>query len=205
VRAHENASLTHYGGICAAIDLLRRNECHNFIIVEKSGGIGGTWRDNIYPGCCCDVWSHLYSFSFEQNPGWTREYPGQEEILEYLTGVAQKYGLYRYIRFNTAAEQAEWDDLKKKWRTRVTVAGGKDSEYGVAYTIDSDFLVSAVGQLNVPSYPKIPGIGDYAGKLMHSARWDWSYDMRDKKIAVIGNGKSGCIPGKSSASPLMLI
>ena len=68
-------------GMCMAIDLIRRNKCHNFIIVEKSSSIGGTWHDNRYPGCCCDVWSLLYSYSFEQNPDWTREYPGQEEIL----------------------------------------------------------------------------------------------------------------------------
>ena len=134
------------------------------------------------------VWSHLYSYSFEQNAEWTREYPGQEEILEYLVGVAQKHELYRYIRFNTSVDEARWDDAEKKWKTTVTVAGGKDAEFGEHYTLTSDFLVSAVGQLNQPKYPDIPGLSEYKGKIMHSARWDWSYDLQDKKIAIIGNG-----------------
>lgn len=134
------------------------------------------------------VWSHLYSYSFEQKPDWTREYPGQEEILQYLMGVAQKYDLYRHIRFNTAVESAKWDDATKKWKTEVSVQGAKDAEFGSTYTITSDFLVSAVGQLNVPRMPDIPGVDEFRGKIMHSARWDWSYDLRGKKVAIIGNG-----------------
>ncbi|EXJ89692.1 hypothetical protein A1O3_02759 [Capronia epimyces CBS 606.96] len=191
-KSHTEAAVVIIGGgisgICTAIDLIKRNNCKNFIILEKSGGLGGTWRDNKYPGCCCDVWSHLYSFSFEQNPDWTREYPGQEEILDYLTGVAQKYELYRYTRLNTAVESAYWDDATKKWKTTVSVQGGKDAEFGSSYTLTSDFLVSAVGQLNVPRLPDIPGLDEFRGKLMHSARWDWSYDIRSKKVAIIGNG-----------------
>jgi cation diffusion facilitator CzcD-associated flavoprotein CzcO len=158
------------------------------VILEKSSGLGGTWRDNRYPGCCCDVWSHLYSYSFEQNPDWTREYPGQEEILSYLLGVAQKYGLYRYIRFNTAVEEAHWDDDKKEWKVDVRVLGGKDAEFGDEYTISAGYLVSAVGQLNVPRLPDIEGLESFRGKMMHSARWDWSYELKDKKAAIIGNG-----------------
>ncbi|ETN37694.1 uncharacterized protein HMPREF1541_07317 [Cyphellophora europaea CBS 101466] len=175
-------------GLCTAIDLLTRNRCQNFIILEKSAGLGGTWRDNKYPGCCCDVWSHLYSYSFEQNPAWTREYPGQEEILEYLLGVAHKYELYRYIRFNSAVEEARWDEIENKWKVDVEVQGGKDAEFGSHYTITSDFLVSAVGQLNVPRLPDIEGLESFKGKIMHSARWDWSYDLTGKKAAIIGNG-----------------
>ena len=134
------------------------------------------------------VWSHLYSYSFEQNPDWTREYPGQEEILRYLMGVAQKYDLYRHVRFNTAVESAQWDDASKKWKTTVSVQGGKDAEFGSTYTISSDFLVSAVGQLNVPRLPDIEGLEDFKGKLMHSARWDWSYSLGGKRVAIIGNG-----------------
>ncbi|KAF2751300.1 flavin-binding monooxygenase-like protein [Sporormia fimetaria CBS 119925] len=175
-------------GMCMAIDLIKRNKCHNFIIIEKSSSVGGTWHDNKYPGCCCDVWSVLYSYSFEQNPDWTREYPGQEEILAYLRGVAQKYNLYKYIRFNTAVEGATWDDEAAKWRVDVKVTGGKDAEFGSDYTIETDFLVSAVGQLNQPHYPEIEGLDTFKGKIMHSARWDWSYSLKDKKIGVIGNG-----------------
>lgn len=187
-----------------AIDLIKRNKCHNFIIIEKSTSIGGTWHDNKYPGCCCDVWSMLYSYSFEQNPDWTREYPGQEEILvcfllkasveatdneqEYLRNVANKYQLYKYIRFNTSVEAATWDDSKSRWKVDVKVTGGKDAEFSPSYSIESDFLISAVGQLNQPRYPDIEGLEDFKGKIMHSARWDWSYDMQGKKIGVIGNG-----------------
>ncbi|KAI1623394.1 cyclohexanone monooxygenase [Exophiala viscosa] len=189
---HTEAAVVIIGGgisgMCTAIDLIKRNNCRNFIILEKSGGLGGTWRDNKYPGCCCDVFSHLYSLSFEQNSDWTREYPGQEEILQYLMEVARKYDLYRYVRFNTAVDSAKWDDADKKWKTTVSVQGAKDAEFGSTYTIASDFLVSAVGQLNVPQLPDIPGLNQFKGKIMHSARWDWSYDIRGKKVAIIGNG-----------------
>ncbi|KAJ4401919.1 hypothetical protein N0V91_007572 [Didymella pomorum] len=189
---HTSAAVVIIGagisGMCMAIDLIKRNKCHNFIIVEKSTSIGGTWHDNKYPGCCCDVWSMLYSYSFEQNPDWTREYPGQEEILEYLRNVANKYQLYKYIRFNTSVEAATWDDSKSRWKVDVKVTGGKDAEFSSGYSIESDFLISAVGQLNQPRYPDIEGLKDFKGKIIHSARWDWSYDMTDKKIGIIGNG-----------------
>ncbi|KAK5073177.1 hypothetical protein LTS08_004260 [Lithohypha guttulata] len=191
-RDHTEAAVVIIGGgisgMCTAIDLIQRNKCKNFVILERSGGVGGTWRDNKYPGCCCDVWSHLYSYSFEQNSDWTREYPGQEEILRYLVGVAQKYELYRYVRFNSTVESAKWDDATKKWHVDVRVEGSKDSEFGSQYILKSDFLVSAVGQLNQPKAPSIEGIETFKGKLMHSARWDWSYDLRGKKVAIIGNG-----------------
>ncbi|KAF2498128.1 flavin-binding monooxygenase-like protein [Lophium mytilinum] len=189
---HTSAAVVIIGagisGMCMAIDLIRRNKCHNFVILEKSSGVGGTWHDNKYPGCCCDVSSHLYSYSFEQNPDWSRVYPGQEEILDYLIHVAEKYKLYKYIRFNTSVEEARWDDNELKWKTDVKVSGDKDSEFNDCYTITSDFLISAVGQLNQPAYPKIPGLDDFHGRVMHSARWDWSYDLSGKKIAIIGNG-----------------
>ncbi|KAF2277780.1 flavin-binding monooxygenase-like protein [Westerdykella ornata] len=175
-------------GMCMAIDLIKRNHCQNFIILEKSSSVGGTWHDNKYPGCCCDVWSSLYSYSFEQNPDWTREYPGQEEILDYLRNVASKYNLYKYIRFNTSVDAARWDDEACKWKVDVKVTGGKDSEFGPSYTIETDFLISAVGQLNQPRYPDIEGLDSFKGKVMHSARWDWSYDLQGKNIGVIGNG-----------------
>lgn len=103
-------------------------------------------------------------------------------------GVAQKYGLYKYIRFNTAVEEARWNEDSQKWETDVKVLGGKDAEFGERYTIRSDYLVSAVGQLNVPRLPEIEGLEGFKGKVMHSARWDWSYDLTGKKVAIIGNG-----------------
>ncbi|KAK4561765.1 hypothetical protein LTR86_004444 [Recurvomyces mirabilis] len=190
---HANAAVVIIGagisGMCTAIDLIKRNNCRNFIILEKSAGVGGTWHDNKYPGCCCDVWSSLYSYSFAQNSDWTREYPGQEEILSYLTRIAQEYKLYQHVRFNTTVDEARWDDEIQKWRTKVSTApGSKEAEFNPEYEIKSDFLVSAVGQLNQPAYPKIDGLDSFDGKKMHSARWDWSYDLKDKKIALIGNG-----------------
>ncbi|KAK2734966.1 hypothetical protein FQN57_001401 [Myotisia sp. PD_48] len=176
-----------FSGLCTAINLLKNNN-RNFVILEKSAGLGGTWRDNKYPGSCCDVYSHLYSYSFEQNPDWTRLFSSQEEILQYLNNVGDKYGLHRYIRYSSMVNEARWDEAERKWKTTVEVQGVKDSEFVDGYTISSDFLVSAVGQLNYPSYPSIPGIDDFKGKMVHSARWDWSYDFKGKKVGVIGNG-----------------
>ncbi|EZF28701.1 hypothetical protein H101_07621, partial [Trichophyton interdigitale H6] len=99
-------------GMCMAISLLKNN-IRNFVILEKSAGLGGTWKDNKYPGCCCDVFSHLYSFSFAQNPDWTRLYPSQEEILNYLNDVGDKYGLHRYIRFSSMVEECRWNEDEK--------------------------------------------------------------------------------------------
>lgn len=135
-----------------------------------------------------EVLSHLYSFSFEPNPNWTREYPGQEEIQNYLIGVAHKYQLYRHIRFNSSVDEAHWDDESYKWRVSVSRLGGKEAEIGQSYTMFSDFLVSAVGQLNVPKYPSIRGLDGFSGKVMHSARWDWDYDLHGKRIGIIGTG-----------------
>ncbi|SMR50338.1 unnamed protein product [Zymoseptoria tritici ST99CH_3D1] len=190
---HANAAVVIIGGgisgMCVAIDLLKRNKCRNFIIIEKSAGLGGTWLDNKYPGCCCDVWSALYSYSFAKNPSWSREYPGQEEILAYLQDVAQDFKLLPHFRFNTMVKDATWDDAGKKWKVSVeTSKGSKEAEYSEGYEITADFVVSAVGQLNLPQWPKIEGIDSFNGKKMHSARWDWSYDLTDKKIALVGNG-----------------
>ncbi|KAL4912250.1 hypothetical protein BDW62DRAFT_206675 [Aspergillus aurantiobrunneus] len=174
-------------GMCMAIDLLRRNH-RNFIILEKASSVGGTWYDNKYPGCACDVWSALYSYSFEQRSDWTREYPGQEEMLAYLTGIAGKYGLYSHIRFNTTVDEARWDETTRQWKIQVSVSGAKDSQFQRGYEVAANVLISGVGQLNQPYWPEIPGVEDFKGKSMHSARWDWTYDFKGKRVAVIGNG-----------------
>ncbi|KAK9417249.1 putative FAD-binding monooxygenase [Seiridium unicorne] len=179
------------GGMCVAIDLIKRNNCRDFVILEKSSGVGGVWYDNTYPGCAVDVQSIVYSYSFAQNTEWTREMPLQKEVLAYLTRIAQEYRLYEHVRFASTVEEASWDDGLKKWRTSVKVAtGSKEAEASSAYTIDSDFFVSAVGQLSQPKYPDIDGLDTFSGKTMHSSRWDWSYDMTDKKVALIGTGCS---------------
>ena len=111
--------------------------------------------------------------------------------MQYLVSVAQEYNLYQHVRFNTTVDEARWDDEEKKWRTKVSVAkGSKDAEFSEGYTISSDFLVSAVGQLNQPKWPDIKGVDSFDGKTMHSARWDWSYDLTDKRVAMLGNGQT---------------
>ncbi|KAL4807495.1 hypothetical protein BDV18DRAFT_151521 [Aspergillus unguis] len=174
-------------GMCMAIDLLRRNH-HNFVILEKGSSVGGTWSDNKYPGCACDVWSALYSYSFEQRSTWTREYPGQEEIWNYLTGIASKYGLYPHIRFNSNVDEARWDEETRQWKVKVSVLGAKDAQFQDGYELTANVFISAVGQLNMPAWPEIPGRDEFKGKSMHSARWDWTYDFKGKRVAVIGNG-----------------
>ena len=106
----------------------------------------------------------------------------------YIINLAEKYHLYQYIRFNSHVDGAHWDDTTRCWKTAVRITNSKDAEYHQSYTISTDFLVSAVGQLNLPSYPSIPGLDSYGGKVMHSARWNWTYDYRGKRVAVIGNG-----------------
>lgn len=160
------------------------------VIIEKSAGFGGTWRDNRYPGCRCDVPAHLYSFSFAGNPDWSRVYPAQIEILAYLTKVATKYDLFQYIRFCSEVEGAVWNDTESKWKVTVKVLGSKDAEFESSYSIITDFLVSAVGQLNVPYTPNLPGLKTFKGKIMHSARWNLATDLQNLRIGIIGNGKT---------------
>lgn len=172
-------------GITAGIDMLRVNNNRNFVILEKGHRVGGTWSDNEYPGCCCDVWSHLYSLSFSPNPNWTREYPTQPEIQRYLANVVNEFDLERHISFGSEVEGCSFDSASGMWTT--TVRRGTRCE---AQEIRSRFVVSAVGQLSRPNYPKISGLDDFAGKVMHSARWDKSCDLRGKRVGVIGNGKT---------------
>ncbi|KAF1962013.1 hypothetical protein CC80DRAFT_589468 [Byssothecium circinans] len=131
--------------------------------------------DNKYPECCCDVWSMLYSYSFRAKTRLDTRIPGQEEILDCLRSIAHKYHLYKYIRFNTSVESATWDDA----------SCGKDAEFTPEYTIECDSLVSAVGQLNQSRYPDIEELEKFWGKVMRSARWDWSYNSEGRRIGVI--------------------
>ena len=106
-----------------------------------------------------------------------------------MTDVAQKYGLYKYARFHTSVEATTWNGKTLKWETAVTIGGGKESEFSSSYSITSDFVVAATGQLNLPKGIDVTGVEDFQGKIMHSARWDWSYDLRGKRIAIVGSGK----------------
>lgn len=170
---------TGFGGLCAAIQL-KKNGFENFTIFEKSNSVGGTWRENSYPGSACDVPSHLYSFSFEPYSDWPRKYSPQPEILAYLERCAVKYDLVPKIKFGKEIQSAEWDSDKGVWK--IHLSQGETAEYNI--------LISAVGQLNRPAFPKLKGLDRFSGKLFHSAAWDSSYDFSGKKVAVIGTGAS---------------
>ena len=169
-----------FAGIGLAIRL-KQEGIDDFLILERAAEVGGTWRDNHYPGVACDVESHLYSFSFEPNPDWSRMFAPQREILDYLRRCADKYGIRPKIRFNTAAKGAAYDERAGLWA--VETSDGK--------TVHAKVLVSASGHaLTQPVYPKIAGRESFEGKTMHSSRWDDSYDLAGKSVAVVGTGAS---------------
>lgn len=170
---------TGFGGIGMAIQL-KKAGIDDFIILEKAQGVGGTWRDNTYPGAACDVQSHLYSFSFEPNSGWSRKFGGQPEIRAYIEHCVAKYGLAEHIRFGQCVEAASFDAATARWLVSC--------ESGVVFHAQS--LVTATGQLNQPAWPSLTGLDQFAGKLFHSSRWDHDYDLSDKTVAVIGTGAS---------------
>ncbi|MCH2170429.1 NAD(P)/FAD-dependent oxidoreductase [Myxococcota bacterium] len=167
------------GGLCMAIHL-RRAGFENFEILEKASGLGGTWYHNRYPGCACDIPSHLYSYSFEVKKDWSRPYAPQPEILQYLEDCADKYDLRRHFRFGSKVEQANWDHTEAKWTL----------ELGTGESLLCDVVVSAIGMFNDLNYPEIEGLETFAGKSFHSAQWDWEYDLRGKQIGVIGSAAS---------------
>src|SRR5262249_46371484 len=150
-----------FAGLGMAIRM-KQEGFDDFVILERAADVGGTWRDNHYPGCACDVQSHLYSFSFEQNPEWTRMFASQPEIWAYLKRCAKDYGLESHLRFNADVTTARWDDTREVWR--VTTRDG--------CTFTARVLVSGMGGLSNPSIPHLPGIENFRGKTFHSAQWD---------------------------------
>jgi cation diffusion facilitator CzcD-associated flavoprotein CzcO len=168
-----------FGGIGAAIEL-RRNGFDDITILDHAAELGGTWRDNSYPGAACDVPSHLYSFSFAQRRDWSRLCSPQQEILDYLRGVAGRFGVDRLVVPDTRVVECDWDDDSHTWRT--TADDGRSWE--------SDAIVIATGQLHQPAYPAIEGMERFAGHSFHSAQWDHDYDLAGKRVAVIGTGAS---------------
>ncbi|MDQ0812912.1 cation diffusion facilitator CzcD-associated flavoprotein CzcO [Streptomyces sp. B3I7] len=167
-----------FGGIGAAVRL-RREGITDFVVLERADSVGGTWRDNSYPGCACDVPSHLYSFSFAPNPEWPRTFSGQPHIRAYLEHVTDLFGLRPHLRLNTEVELMRWDDEGMRWEIRTSRG-----------TLTADLVVSATGPLSEPKTPDIPGLADFPGKVFHSARWDHDYDLRGKRVAVVGTGAS---------------
>ncbi|MEY7974135.1 flavin-containing monooxygenase [Saccharomonospora xinjiangensis] len=170
---------TGFSGLGMAIQL-RRDGRDDFVVLEKADEVGGTWRDNTYPGCACDIQSHMYSYSFEQNPNWSRSFSPQPEIFRYLRGVATKYGLYPFIHFGKEMTGARWDEGEHRWR--ITTAKG--DEYVARY------LVCGVGALHLPQIPELTGAERFTGPAFHSARWDHDFDPRGKRVAVVGTGAS---------------
>lgn len=167
------------GGLCMAIKL-REAGFENFVVVEGGEQVGGTWNHNRYPGCACDIPSHLYSFSFDVKRDWSRPYAPQPEILEYLEGVASKYDVLRFCRFGHFVERAIWDDEASKWF--VHLDNGE--------TIESDVVVSAIGMFNNIVLPAIEGLDDFEGTKFHSSRWDWSHSLEGERVGVIGAAAS---------------
>ncbi|HET9625356.1 MAG TPA: NAD(P)/FAD-dependent oxidoreductase [Kofleriaceae bacterium] len=168
-----------FSGLCAGIELLRRG-ITDFVILEKAAGVGGTWRENTYPGAACDIPSHLYSYSFAPNPAWSRAYGGQAEILAYLEQCADRFGLRPHLRFHTKVERAVYDPASATWT--VHPAG--------APALTARALILGNGALHLPALPDLPGRDRFTGTAFHSARWDHSYPLDGKRVAVIGTGAS---------------
>lgn len=170
---------TGFGGLGMAWQL-RQLGIDDFVMLEKAQDLGGTWRENRYPGAACDVPSHLYSFSFESRYPWAHRYAKQGEILDYQRHCARKFDLMRHIRFGAEVQGARFDEARGLWQ--LTLASGE--------TLEAVTVVSAVGQLHRPAIPAIPGRETFKGRQFHSATWDPDYDFRGKRVAVIGTGAS---------------
>ncbi|KAJ5742512.1 uncharacterized protein N7511_011531 [Penicillium nucicola] len=152
-------------------------------IYEKNPDLGGTWYENRYPGAACDVPAHVYVFPFQPNPNWSSFYVGSEEIWNYMKDTAVKWGLEKFVSFNSRVNETVWDDDKGKWHVNVSKADETIQD-------ECDVLINASGFLNKWSWPSIEGMNYFKGKLMHTAKWDQTYDWSNKKVAVIGNGSS---------------
>jgi cation diffusion facilitator CzcD-associated flavoprotein CzcO len=168
-----------FGGLCMAIQL-QKNGINNFLILEKKAEVGGAWRDNNYPGAECDVQSHMYSYSFETKPDWTKRYAPWNEIQQYILDTVAKYNLRPKIHFNQEVISAVFNEGTGKWV--IKTAGGE--------TIMAKHWVLASGPLHVPAIPDIKGLKEFKGKVMHSAEWDHQYNLAGKKVASIGTGGS---------------
>ncbi|MEU0334161.1 NAD(P)/FAD-dependent oxidoreductase [Streptomyces sp. NPDC006193] len=167
-----------FGGLGAAVRL-RREGITDFVVLERADGVGGTWRDNTYPGCACDVPSHLYSFSFAPHPDWPRTFSGQRHIRAYLEHVTDLFGVRPHLRLGSEVTLMTWDGERLRWTIETTRG-----------TLTADVVVSATGPLSDPRIPAIPGLESFPGKVFHSARWDHDYDLRGKRVAVVGTGAS---------------
>ena len=169
---------TGFAGLGMAVRL-KQAGLDEFVVLERAGEVGGTWRDNTYPGAACDVPSHLYSFSFAPNPDWSRSFSPQGEIQEYLRRTATDFGVRPHIRFHHEVLGATWDDGAQRWWVRTNQG---DFEAAV--------LVSATGALSDPAIPALPGLDRFEGTVFHSARWRHDHDLTGERVAVVGTGAS---------------
>src|SRR5256714_1548915 len=167
-----------FSGLCMAIRLLGEG-FEDFVVLERADEVGGTWRDNTYPGCQCDIPSALYSFSFAPNPDWSRFYPLQSEIRDYLRRCARDFGVMPHIRFGHEVLGADWDEDARRWRLETSGA-----------SLTADVLVGGMGGLSAPSVPEIPGLQTFKGNAFHSATWDHDHDLSGERVGVIGTGAS---------------
>lgn len=170
-------------GILAAIRL--KEAGLDFVIYEKNEDVGGTWLENVYPGCGVDTPNHFYSYSFEPDHEWSHFFAKRDELWDYFRKVAERHDLMAHIRFGTSVEAMDHDAATGRWTVRTR---GSD---GTAETVDAAFVISAVGILNRPKWPEIPGLDDFAGPLLHTAQWDRDFDWRGKRVGLLGTGASG--------------
>jgi len=167
-----------FGGIGAAIKL-KQSGIDDFVVIERESGIGGTWWANTYPGCQCDIPSHLYSFSFAPNPNWTRTYAPQAEIQRYLADVAAREGILPHVRFGCELYSADWDDSAGLWR--LETSGGE---------VTAERVIAAPGPLAEAQVPAVTGLDSFRGEVFHTARWNHDRDLAGRRVAVIGTGAS---------------
>jgi cation diffusion facilitator CzcD-associated flavoprotein CzcO len=158
---------------------LRQEGIEDFVVLERADDLGGTWRDNSYPGCACDIASVLYSYSDDQNPAWTQAFAGQAEIWAYIQDVARRHDVGPHMRYGHEVVKAVWDEEADRWQIQTT--GGE---------FTAEILISATGALADPSIPDLAGLDRFAGKVFHSARWDHDHDLKGRRVAVIGTGAS---------------
>lgn len=169
---------TGISGIGTAIKLLEM-EINDFVLLEKHKDLGGTWRDNTYPGCECDVPSALYSYSFAQKNDWSKTFANQAEILEYVRKTAEDHGVIPYIRYGVTVLKAKWIPEYNIWQV--------ETNQGSYF---SQKLISCAGYLHEPIIPNLPGLSEFTGPVFHSSQWDHDLDLKDKEVAVIGTGAS---------------
>ncbi|OIW32331.1 monooxygenase [Coniochaeta ligniaria NRRL 30616] len=172
-------------GIAMAYRLKHDLGFHDFLVFDKLDGVGGTWRANTYPGCGCDLQSHLYSFSFNPNPNWSKQLCEQPEILQYMEDTVDKFDIRKHVHTSIECTGAKWHGDMRKWEVSL-----KDLQSGIEYTRFASIFVSAVGAISFPRDVKFPGMERFKGHMFHTARWDHSVSYTDKRVAVIGNGCS---------------